>query len=78
MSDEQPPDNVVPFAPPSHFDIPPNEVLNGAMDRMVDAVVVGWDEEGTLYFATSMAYKPDMLWLLELAKMHVITLDEEA
>ena len=50
------------------LDIPADRVLEAAVGCVDPVVVIGYDEEGGLYFASSVADKRQVLWLLEAAK----------
>ena len=55
------------------LDIPTERVLRKAQDEGLGTViVVGWDEGGELYFASSAADGGDTLWLLEMAKKKLL------
>jgi hypothetical protein len=46
----------------SKLHIPVDQVLDGAKERgLVDAVVIGWDENGELYAASSSGRTEDIL-----------------
>ena len=64
--------NVVQMNWPTRYDISPETVLEAALDKLQDAVVIGYDKEGEFYFASSKASGPEVLWLLELAKTFLI------
>ena len=49
--------------------LPADKVLAEAQAQgLTDAVVVGWDRDGTLYIKTSYSDGPNVLWLLEQAR----------
>lgn len=53
--------------------IPCDRVLMGAMEaKLIEVVVVGVTEGGDLYFASSTAKAPDILWNLERAKTDLL------
>lgn len=59
------------------LDIPVDRILSAAIEADLEtAVVVGWDQDGNIYFASSSGYGPDVLWLLEKAKASLLTADE--
>jgi hypothetical protein len=59
-------DKVVPFPGVSFLDLPVERILDGAMKKDLESVVVlGWTQEGDLYFAASQADGGDVLWLLK-------------
>lgn len=39
-----------------------------ARANLADVIIIGWDEEGELFFSSSMADGPEVLWLIEKAK----------
>lgn len=66
-------DNVVVLPVVTRLDIPAERTLNTALEaRLEGAVVVGTREDGTYYFASSLADGGDVLWLLEWAKMQLL------
>lgn len=65
-------DNVVILPVETSLDICPNRILSAAIDKLENALVIGRDHEGHLYFASSMADAPSVLFLLELAKKQVM------
>jgi hypothetical protein len=51
------------------LDLPPERILQAAMDKDLDEVViVGFDKNGELYFASNKSDGGGVLWLFELAK----------
>ena len=55
------------------LDIPSERVLESAITvGLNDAIVIGWDKDGELYFASSIADGADVLWLLEKAKKELL------
>lgn len=52
--------------------IPADTILESAMGKLDGAVVMGWDEDGTLYFASSYANGGEVLWLMEKAKKDLL------
>lgn len=50
------------------IDLLPDKVLNGALGKLESVVIMGWDKDGELYFASSKADGGDILWLMEKAK----------
>lgn len=60
--------NVVPLYP-EVIDLPPEDILTGAIARDLDAVIViGRQRDGSTYLASSIGYKPDIAWHMEEAK----------
>ncbi len=52
------------------LDIPAERVLSRAIDAdITQAIVIGRDKDGDLYFASSVADGAEILWLIERAKL---------
>lgn len=63
----------------TRLDVPAERVLDNAqIARLTSVVVVGYDEEGEEYFASSIADGGSVLWLLERAKKKLLGIDKEA
>ncbi len=61
----------------SRLDLPPERILQCALDAKLDsAVVIGYDADGDFYFASTHADGGDVLWLMELAKKKLLELSE--
>ncbi|MFN3169282.1 MAG: hypothetical protein ACE37E_01160 [Hyphomicrobiales bacterium] len=66
-------ENVIPLGNITSLDLPTDRVLDGAKGECTDGVVVmGWDDDGSLYFASSIADGGDVLWLMEKAKQALL------
>jgi hypothetical protein len=64
---------VIKYNGVTKLDLPPDRILETAKDGIGDGVVVlGWDKEDELYFASSLADGGDVLWLLEKAKQRLL------
>tara|TARA_R110000823_G_scaffold216458_1_gene346051 strand:- start:89 stop:313 length:225 start_codon:yes stop_codon:yes gene_type:complete len=57
-------DNVVKFP----TDITADEVLEGSKGHYESCIVVGWDQEGSLYMRGNLHHSESVILLLELAK----------
>ena len=60
--------------------IPVERILNAALDADLDTVLVlGYDKDGSFYFADSEASGPENVWLCEMGKHKLIqiTIDDE-
>lgn len=44
---------------------------------LTSAIILGWDEDGDIYFAASMADGGDALWLIEKAKRALLSYGDE-
>lgn len=61
----------------TRLDLPPERILTAALESGLDGVaIVGWDADGELYFASSMADGGEVLWLFELAKKKLLEVGE--
>jgi len=66
-------DTVIPLGNFTSLDLPADRVLDSAKDHVKGGVVVmGWDDGGELYFASSIADGGEVLWLLEKAKQTLL------
>ena len=55
------------------LNIPAERVLRKAQEeKLSEVVVIGWDEDGEAYFASSVADGGEVLWMLELAKKRLL------
>lgn len=64
---------VVNFPGITKLDIPPERILEGALEKGLQAaVVVGYDADGNLYFSSSYADGAEVVWLFELAKRRLM------
>jgi hypothetical protein len=71
-------DNVVILSGPTKLDIPPERILNSAIDAKLDvAMVLGFDAEGELYAACSTGDEGTLLRLIERFKHKLLSGDYE-
>lgn len=58
------------------LDLPPERILRAAADASLQSVIViGYDQDGGEYFASSLASGPEVLWALERAKMKLLQIE---
>lgn len=58
------------------LDLPPERILENAKPLIGEGVVIiGWDKENQLYFASSIADGGEVLWLMELAKKQLFEVE---
>ena len=68
---------VLPFTGLTRLDLDPDLILSEAQGKLEGAVVMGYDKEGNLYFASSYADGGTIMWLMELSKHFMLKeLDE--
>ena len=71
-------DNVTDLPVVTTLDLNPDRVLAQAQGECPEGVVVvGWDADGELYFASSLADGGSVLWLFEHAKRELLKEPEE-
>ena len=64
---------VVELQTVTRLDLPPERVLQRAVDaRLTEVVVIGLNPEGDFWFASSKADGGDVLWHLEIAKKRLL------
>ncbi len=69
-------DNVIPMGNITKLDQPPERILEAAKEWVADGVIViGWNHEGELGFASSIADGGEALWLLEMAKKALLEVE---
>ena len=57
------------------LDIPAERVLNGGLEAdLKDAVLIGRDQNGELYFAGTTSDAAKIVWLMEVAKIELLKL----
>lgn len=54
------------------LDIPPDRVLEGAIGKMDEVIVIGWDEEEEFYMAFNKSNIGGLLHLIEIAKKQLL------
>jgi len=65
---------VVEFTGYTYLDIPPDRVLENCKDLLDSVVLIGYTKEGEEFFSSSIADGADVLWLLERAKLKLLTI----
>jgi len=68
-------DNVIPLGNITSLDLPPDRILDAAKGHMDSCVLLGWNCDGEIYFASSIADGGEVLWLLEMAKKQLLNQD---
>ncbi len=63
---------ILDFTGVTRLDVDPDRVLQKALGEVDGCVVVGFDKEGGLFFASSYADGGTVLWLFELAKKRLL------
>jgi len=63
---------VIPLGMVTRLDLPVERVLEQAKGQMDHVVLMGWDKEGELYFASTFADGGEVMWLLEACKARLL------
>jgi hypothetical protein len=63
---------ILDFTGITSLDQDPERVLAKAAGQLLGVVVVGYDQDGDFYFASSYADGGEVLWLLEVAKKKLL------
>lgn len=70
-------DNVVVLNVITTLDVPPERILKGALHRKVkQLVILGYDEDGDEFFASSIADAGSVMWLMERMKKKLLEADD--
>ena len=60
----------------TRLDLPVERVLGMASEANLETcVVIGFNEDGELYFASTTADGGNVIWLLESAKLELLTIE---
>lgn len=59
------------------LDIPADRVLEGAIEKLEQVVILGYEKDGSEYFASSIADGGTVLWLLERLKIKLLDIVDE-
>lgn len=69
--------NVITLPCITRLDVPPERVLQAALEKGLDGVVVMGYKDGEPYFASSYADGGDVMWLMELCKAQLLKIADE-
>lgn len=64
--------NVIPIGGITRLDLPADRVLEGAIGQMKGVVIIGFDQDGNEYFASTYADGGTVMWLLERCKLQLM------
>lgn len=59
------------------LDLPPDRILQAAVGKLENVIVVGYDKERNEYFASNVADGGTTLWLLERSKKALLEMADE-
>ena len=60
------------------LDLDAERVLTGAAGQLAHVVLVGTGHDGAFYFASNKTDGPECLWLLEMAKLRLLQVTDQA
>lgn len=69
--------NIIPIGGITTLDIPEDQILEEAKGKMNGVVLMGWKEDGELYFASSFSDGGSVLWLMEKCKEALLNVKVE-
>jgi len=58
----------------TRLDMPPDRILEDAMGKLDGVVIMGFNKDGTEFFASSYADGGQVLWLMERSKLKLLRL----
>ena len=64
--------NIIDLPVITTLDLPSDRLLEKAIGNVDDVLIIGWDKQGELYFASSKGDGGHCLWLMELAKKQLL------
>lgn len=67
--------NIIVLPVITKLDIPADRVLESALGNVDRVLIMGWDKEGEVYFASSFADGGDVLWIMELCKKKLLEIE---
>lgn len=59
----------------TRLDLPADRVLESAIGKMEGVVLMGYDKDGSHYFASTFADGGEVLWLLEQCKKRLLAVE---
>ena len=72
---KKPISNVINLDLVTRLDLPANRVLEEAIDKLGRVVIMGYDNDGDFYFASSIADGGEVLWLTEVMKQRLLSMN---
>lgn len=63
---------VIPLNNITRLDLPVDRVLEGAKDQLEGVVLLWYNNDGDLYFASTYADGGEVLWLIEQCKKQLL------
>ena len=66
---------VIPLGNITKLDLPVDRVLEAAKEHLEGVVLMGYDKEGNLSFASTYADRGEVLWLIESCKKRLLEVE---
>jgi hypothetical protein len=63
---------VIPLGNVTQLNLPPDRILDAAKGQLKSVVLVGFDTDGQVYAASSLADGGSVLWLIEQLKIKLL------
>lgn len=70
-------DNVINLDKATTGQVPPDNVLEGAKGKLKEVIVIGYFDDDSEYYATSMGSNADNVYLLERFKKYLLLSEYE-
>lgn len=71
-------ENIIPLGGVTKLNLPTDRVLDEAKGRCSKGVIIlGYDDDGEFYFASSIADGGSVIWLMEMAKKRLLEVEVE-
>ena len=67
-------EKIIPIGGVTKLDLPVDRILENAKGQMEGIVLIGFDNDGELYAASSYADGGTIMWLLEMCKQKMLDL----
>ena len=67
--------NVINIGGYTKLDINPDEVLNGAISKLNQVLILGYDNDNNLYFASSSSDVSKLFYIMEIFKHKILNGD---
>jgi len=65
-------ENIIPIGGITRLDLPVENILESAKDQLEGVVLLGFDKDGEIYFASTYADGGEVIWLLEQCKKKLL------
>ena len=70
-------DNVIELKMITKMDLPPDRILEAAKGRLETCIIIGYNKDGSEYFASTKADAGEVIYHLERAKYKLLKICDE-